>query len=467
MTKDYSGFREKKSNKVAVIFEILKTMEKRGVSKDFIFKEIKKFRVQGIKKSMTNVEILSKAPPKFISHLYNLLNSRSSIPQTVLPPTKNLHWFYTDVVASSNPKIAVKEQIHKILVLNELISRTETFRKHDPKSLAILPSGDGYAIGFSDTLESPLQLAIELHQLLNEYNKSQKNRDRVYIRSGIESGLVYFMRDLNGNYTTWGPGIIMARRVMDLGEKMHILTSEKIANQLGRLSPEIKSILHDIGNYPVKWEGQLAVSNIYSEEDKFGNKNLPQKPIESPALNFKFERVELILDVKNSKTMMTHHTMIWDLENVSNEPKDMIHYDIFGDSPKKFSDLNISVKDSRGKNLKILSIDAKNPLHKKFKVQLDKPIIPGNKKMLKVEWDWEEPDRIYNHKFSSECKKFRFVLYISKEVELDQKVLKNLPDQGQAVYASPPPLVKFRDGKTVIVWEKKNIMAHDEYILKW
>ena len=467
MTASHFGFRDGKQSKVATILEILKTMEKRGISKDFILKESKKFRVRGIKRSMSHIEVLSISPPKFISHLSNLLNDSTSIPQTVLPPTKNLHWFYTDVVASSNPKIAVKEQIHKIFVLNELILRTETFRQHDPKSISILPSGDGYAIGFNDTLESPLKLAIELHQLVNEYNKSQKNSDRVYIRSGIESGLVYFMKDLNGNYTTWGPGIIMARRVMDLGEKMHILTSEKIAAQLRKLSSELKSIIHPIGNYPVKWEGQLAVNNIYSEEEKFGNKNPPPKPPESPALNFRFDRVELVLDVKNPKTMMTHHTMIWDLENVSNEPKDMIHYDIFGDSPRKFSDLNTSVKDVRGKNLKIVSIDAKNPLHKKFKVQLDKPISPGNKKMLKVEWDWEEPDRVYEHKFASECKKFRFILNISKDVELEQKVLKNLPDQGQAIYASPPPVVKFRGGKTMISWEKKNVMAHDSYILKW
>jgi hypothetical protein len=225
--------------------------------------------------------------------------------------------------------------------------------------------------------------------------------------------------------------------------------------------------MHSIGSYPVKWEGQLAVTNIYSEEDKFGNKNPPQKPPEPPAMNFRFDRVELILDVKNPKTMMTHHTMIWDLENVSNEPKDMIHYDILGDIPRKFSDLNISVKDSRGKDLKIVSIDAKNPLHKKFKVQLDKPIIPGNKKMLKVEWDWEEPERVYNHTFSSDCKKFRFVLNISNDVELEQKVLKNLPGQGQAMFASPPPVVKFRNGRTLVLWEKKNVMAHDEYMLKW
>lgn len=452
-----------------MILSILDIIEERGISKDFILQEIRKHRIAGIRPVMTSTEILKRCPSRFVSYIFNLLKgetSSSSPSPSVLPPTKNLQWFYTDVIASSNPKITTREQVHKIMVLNDLISRTESFKKQDPKSIVILPSGDGYAIGFGDTIESPLQLAIELHKLLNKYNQSKSPKDRVYIRSGIESGIVYFMKDLNGNNTVWGPGIIMARRVMDLGERMHILTSEGIAKVLGRLSPEYKSIMHPIGKYPVKWEGQLEICNIY-EEGKFGNRNPPPKPPDVPHKNFRFERVELILDVKNLKTMMTHHTMIWDLVNVSNEPKDMIHYTIVGDIPRKFADLHISVKDVRGKNLKILSIDAKNPLQKEFKVQLDKPINPGSMKLLKVEWDWEEPKRTYEHKFSSECKTFRYVLYISKNTELKQRVLKIVPDLGQAEYASPAPVVKFRNGKTHVSWERKNIMAHDAYRLEW
>jgi hypothetical protein len=385
---------------------------------------------------------------------------------SVLPPTRNYHWFYTDVVASSNPKIMVREQVHKIMILNELITRTESFRQREPGSIVILPSGDGYAIGFDDSLESPLRLAIELHKLMNEYNKSKANKDKVYIRSGIESGIVYFMKDLNGNNTVWGPGIIMARRVMDLGEKMHILTSERVANQLGRLSTENKSIIHPIGSYPVKWEGQFEICNIY-EEGKFGNKNPPSKLPDSPAKNFIFERVELILDIKNPKTMMTHHTQVWDLVNVSNEPKDMIHYTIDGDTPRKFVDMHVSVKDSKGKKLKILSFNAENPNHKEFTVKLDKPIHPGSMKMLKLEWDWEEPNRSYVYSFSSECKRFRYLLNISKKIDLKQRVLKIEPAIAYAELASPAPIVRHHNNKTKVSWERKNVFAHDTYKLEW
>ncbi len=467
MVKNFSRKpKGKKLDKFSMILEIFGIMEERDISKDFILQEIKKRRIGGIRPAMTKTEILKLCPLHFILHLFNSLKGTEPILPSVLPPTRNLHWFYTDVVASSNPKITTREQVHKIMVLNELILRTELFRQQDPKSVVILPSGDGYAIGFSDTLENPLRLAIELHKLMNEYNKSKANKDKVYIRSGIESGIVYFMKDLSGNNTVWGPGIIMARRVMDLGEKMHILTSGGIAKTLGRLSPEYKSIMHPIGNYPVKWEGELDICSIY-EEGKFGNKTPPTKPPDVPQKNFRFERVELILDVKNPTTMMTHHTQIWNLVNVSNEPRDLIHYNIDGDTARKFEDLHVSVKDGKGKKLKILSLNAKNPLHKEFTVRLDKPIKPDSTKILKLEWDWEEPNRSYIYQFASECKKFKYVINISNKKELKQRVLKVEPQTGFAEYASPAPVVRYHNGKTNISWERKSVQPYEAYKIEW
>ena len=442
-------------------------MEEQNVGKDWILKETKRKHVGGIRPIMTTIEILKKSPVRFISYIYNsITNSSSSNPRPAdLPPLKNLYWFYTDVVASSNPKITTREQVHKIMVLNELISNTQYYKKYEPKSLVVLPSGDGYAIGFEDSIQSPLTLALELHSLLNKYNQSQLQKDRVYIRSGIESGLVYFMKDLNGNHTVWGPGIIMARRIMDLGEKMHILTSDAVAKVLGRLTPEYKAILHPIGKYQVKWEGDIELFNIY-EEGKFGNRNPPTKPAVVPKY-FEFEKVELILDVKNPKTMMTHHTQNWILINVSNESRDLIHYNVDGDTPRNFADLNVRITDSRGKKLKIQDLDDRDPKHKEFNVKLEKPIKPNSTKFLRLEWDWEEPFRNYVYKFSSDCKRFRYLLNISNKVGLKQRVLKIVPELGQKEYASTLPVIRYRNGKTVVSWEQKNVLAFDAYMLEW
>ena len=43
------------------------------------------------------------------------------------------------------------------------------------------------AIGFADSSEKPLRLAIELHKLLNKYNKTRPEKDRMYLRIGIDT----------------------------------------------------------------------------------------------------------------------------------------------------------------------------------------------------------------------------------------------------------------------------------------
>ncbi|MDQ6862957.1 MAG: hypothetical protein M3044_03960 [Thermoproteota archaeon] len=90
--------------------------------------------------------------------------------------TVTCHWFFADIVdhfSPSNATISTTEA-RKILVLNRLIERTEIFRQSDRDSTLIIPNLDGMAIGFKDSPEKPLLLAIEVHKTLNRYNSLKK-----------------------------------------------------------------------------------------------------------------------------------------------------------------------------------------------------------------------------------------------------------------------------------------------------
>ncbi len=114
---------------------------------------------------MSLVGILKACPSNFISHLIDLMNL-SELEEFEGPPplTVTYHWFFTDIVAGSDPKITTNEQARKIVVLNQLIDRTQVFKERDPESTLVLPTGDGMAIGFSDSPEKPLRLALEVHK---------------------------------------------------------------------------------------------------------------------------------------------------------------------------------------------------------------------------------------------------------------------------------------------------------------
>src|SRR5213080_4063285 len=216
----YTG--DKEVEKLAQIAEVMELLEETHKSKDWILEQIQQNRIKApLKPTMRLVGMLKACPSNFISHLLDIMNLNELEEFEGPPPlTVSYHWFFTDIVAGSDPTITTNEQARKIIVLNQLIDRTEVFRQRDPDSTLVLPTGDGMAIGFSDSPEKPLRLALEVHKNLYRYNKLKRSdKDKLLIRIGIDSGPVYLIKDLNGKENVWGPGIIMARRVMDLARE--------------------------------------------------------------------------------------------------------------------------------------------------------------------------------------------------------------------------------------------------------
>ena len=186
-----------------------------------------------------------------------------------------------------------------------------------------------------------------------------------------------------------------------------------------------------------------------------------------PSYNFAFRTIDILLDVIEPTTLLTHHTWVWKLENISKEPKEQVHYIIDGDKERDFKDLHVTVKDERGNSLDILTVDVNKPTHKEFNVQLKNPMLPKQVKTLKLEYDWEEPDRSFYYRVASDCKEFTYLFTISKEAQIKTRVLRVDAETGYRVYASPNPVVKYLDDKTVVSWSKANLKAFDAYQFQW
>ena len=475
-SKEKSDNVSKMIQRITEIAEILAILNDTKRGKDWLMQEVKKHRLKShVKPSMNSFEMLKILPNDFVSKLLKSLRGDDIEGfEDVQTLTKTFHWFFTDIVAGSNPKIPTKDQVRKIVVLNELISRTETFSKRDPNSTVILPTGDGMAIGFSDSPERPIRLSIELHKLLNRYNELRSGVEKLLIRIGIDMGPVYVVKDLNDKDNVWGPGIILTRRVMDLAGDMNIFASARIAEDTRKLSPEYMEIIHPIGDYHIKHGEELQLYNIYG--DGFGNRIAPRsKKVEKltedklvkPTYNFAFRTIDIVLDVTEPSTMLTHHTWVWKLENISKEQKEQVHYIIDGDKEREFKDLNVIVRDERGNSLEIVTVDANKPTHKEFNVKLRNPMLPKQTKTLKLEYDWEEPDRSFFYRVASDCKEFTYLFSINKEAQIKTRVLRVDAETGYRVYASPNPVVKYLDDKTVVNWSKSNLKSFDAYQFQW
>jgi len=462
--------------KMEKVGEILGLLAETNKGRDWIVKEIKRHHLKiPTETALNSYELLNSCSGNFVTNLHRALQGDTVKGfEDIQSLTKTYHWLFTDIVGGSNPTIPTKDQVRKIVALNELIRRTETFRNKDPVSTVILPVGDGVAVGFSDSPEKPLRLAIELHKALYRYNESKIDRERLLIRIGIDMGPVYILKDLNGKDNVWGPGIILTRRVMDLCGEMNIFASARIAEDVRKLSPEYDQILHPIGNYSIKHDEELVVYNIYGKG--FGNKTAPRKAkVIAPNLerdirtvnNFSFNYLKLSLEILDLKTTLTRHIWFMDVINVSKKPMDQIFYSLDGDTPKEFGDMNVNVRDDRNNALEILSVNVNRPYHKEFNVQLNRPIKTKGKRTLILEFDWEEPERTYFYRFASGCKHFAFSLVANKAVQLNMKILKVDTETGSKLDMGKPSEVTNVNDKMVVTWKKDDVTVDEAYQFSW
>ena len=187
----------------------------------------------------------------------------------------NYNFCFIDIVGLSNPELAVHRQKEKIVRLNEFISSCDSFRKISDDLKIILPAGDGMAIGYENNPELPYKLSAELHGSLRKYNKRMMMDNTIKVRIGLSSGPVFTVYDISNRLNVWGPGIIMARRVMDLGDSWHILITENFAKQLIPLYEEYRNNIRFIGSYEIKHGEKINVYSAYNND--YGNPELPEK----------------------------------------------------------------------------------------------------------------------------------------------------------------------------------------------
>jgi TolB-like protein/Tfp pilus assembly protein PilF len=176
------------------------------------------------------------------------------------------HVLLIDIVGYS--KLLITEQRERLQALNEIVRSTPQFRASDANGMLVrIPTGDGMALIFRDTVEAPVRCAVEI-------SESIKTHPEIHLRMGIHSGPVSEVRDVNERTNIAGAGIDIAQRVMDCGDARHILLSKHAAEDLAP-HPRWNRYLHDLGECEVKHGVRVSVVNFY--DDQFGNAMPPRK----------------------------------------------------------------------------------------------------------------------------------------------------------------------------------------------
>lgn len=116
--RHYTGGKE--VEKLAQIAEVMELLEETHKNRDWLLDQIRQNRIKAqIKPATSVVGILKACPAHFISHLIDIMNLNELEEFEGPPPlTVTYHWFFTDIVAGSDPTITTNEQARKIIVLN-------------------------------------------------------------------------------------------------------------------------------------------------------------------------------------------------------------------------------------------------------------------------------------------------------------------------------------------------------------
>lgn len=327
---------------------------------------------------------------------------------------KNLifaHFFFIDIIGSSNPEISTNTQMIKLEILNKIISESKTFSSVNSNDILFQSTGDGAAIGFLRGTSNPIELAKEIHVQLFRYNQNLPKKEKIFVRIGCHSGEVFTITDVYGNLNIWGPGIIMTKRIMDLADKNHILVSSTMAESLFELSENYKKVLHPLNDFEFKHDEVLLIYSFFG--DGFGNSDVPLGTIPQKIRELEnsdhttqmvFENLEFDIFLKDITSNLIKIKRIYCIKNdLSTTPVYTITFSIMDHAANNFGKLNLKAYDDEQNELKIQSvIDAITS--KEFVLKLNHPITNKNTSQCTIEYDLETSKSFFENIFLLDSK---------------------------------------------------------------
>ena len=387
------------------------------------------------------------------------------------------NFIFIDTVGLSDPTMSTETQTNKIKFLNKSILECPTFKNTHKNEVIVLPTGDGMAIGFKRGIDSPIKLAIELQKRLFDYNKNTNSIDQICVRIGCHSGDVFTFEDLCGKKNHWGPGLILARRIMDLGDSNHILMSNKMAENLMEITDKYDDILHRLPNYQIKHNVTMDLYSVYDQN--FGNSKYPtRKTIEQSNLiqffdqiqkAILFNAVQFDLILKDPEKQLIKHIRTYSFVNDSKEPIYEIMYGITTKIEKKFAELNVSIHDKdTNKKLKISNVNA-SINENDFIIKFDPPVFQGEKKTYVIEYMSEEPQRYYENYFLVNSQKFDLTFTFPTNAEINNPHLYIMHGNNikEKKIVNKDPYIK-RGVSTLTRWSVADGVSKDDIIrLEW
>ena len=383
-------------------------------------------------------------------------------------------FFFVDIVGLSDPSMSTSTQTVKIKTLNKFIKESTVLKNLLQQELIIMPTGDGMFIGFIGGLEQPLKLAIEVQEKIIEYNKNKSSEsfEILEVRIGCHVGNVFLVEDVSGTQNVWGPGIIMARRVMDLGDAGHILMTSEMAEDVLEINEEYEKTIFPLHDYQIKHGQTILLYSMFSEI--LGNPKRPKKGfIEESKFrqtlhqiknDVRHTKVRLRYVLEYSKTHLIHHERNYQLVNKIDEPLYSLINGIMTNNASSFNELKLSIFDKNQQKLKIVGINVDTDHSKEFTFKLNEPIFSGDEGEYTISYDTLESQRNLENYFFIDSDELDVSFEFQTRHGLVPKIYYKKNNENEMILEST---VKRKGGTTQVLCTKKEIRSMDSIRLEW
>lgn len=398
--------------------------------------------------------------------------------ESPIPNLVNANFFFIDVVGLSDPNLSTTTQFKKLQALHQCLKDCDIFKDANKEEILQFPTGDGMCIGFLQGIDKPLLLAIQIQENIAKYNRGKIPSEVIRTRIGIHSGNCFSYSNTQGQKNVWGPGIIIAKRIMDLGEDDHILLSNRVAEDIREISDQFRQIVKPVHDYTLKHGITMLVYSAYGLN--FGNPKPPtQNQSQTSKMKDELERLqnsvfytslEVNLTLKNTEKMLVKHERTYEIENISDEPIKYVLHGIATDVPKEtINELKVKVYDNSGAEMKISSVNFDKPYCKEFSTVFSEPVKKGEPgRMYILEYEVEEPEQFYENAFQVDCGRFTISFSFNENFSIKNPTLFHVNQETEEKTESKiTPFVSKENEIVTKKWEINKASKGQTFRVEW
>tara|TARA_B100000214_G_scaffold280114_1_gene209820 strand:+ start:737 stop:2329 length:1593 start_codon:yes stop_codon:yes gene_type:complete len=174
------------------------------------------------------------------------------------------HTYFMDIVGYSKKTTGEQKKCTDELI--DYVKSTQDYKKADRQGkLIILPTGDGMALVFFNSVTAAFKCMVDVGRLTYKHSS-------IGLRNGLYSGPVVPVKDINDNPNVSGTGINMAQRCMDAGDNDHLLISNDVHQYVCEMDiPGLQ--FDDWGPVVVKHGTTIHMWTAYG--NRFGRREFP------------------------------------------------------------------------------------------------------------------------------------------------------------------------------------------------